>query len=58
MCEDFKLTVNRVSHLESYPLPRTDDLFSALPGGTSFTKLDLAQTFLQLPLNEESVPHY
>ena len=54
ICGDFKLTVNQVSHLESYPLPRADDLFSALSGGISFTKLDLTQAYLQLPLDEES----
>lgn len=48
---DYKLTVNQVSHLESYRLPRAEDLFSSLSGGT---KLDLTQAYLQLPLHTES----
>ena len=40
VCRDYKLTANNVSHFESYPLPRVEDLFSALSGGKAFSKLD------------------
>ena len=39
---------------ESYPLPKIEDLFAALEGGTRFTKLDLSQAYLQLPLEDAS----
>ena len=39
---DFKLTVNQVFHLESYPLPHVEDLFFCLIWGTVFTKLNLS----------------
>ena len=54
VCGDYKLTANKVSRLESYPLPRIDDLFSALSGGQAFSKLDLSQVYLQLELDNES----
>ena len=41
ICGDYKLTVNRVADLESYPLPRIDDLLASLGKGQLFSKLDL-----------------
>ena len=54
ICGDYKLTANRASHLEHYPLPKVDDLFTALTGGTMFTKLDMNQAYLQLTLDDQS----
>ena len=54
ICGDFKLTVNKVAKLDTYPLPKIDDLFSQLASGKSFTKLDLAHAYLQIALDEES----
>ena len=48
------LPANKVSRLKSYPLPRVEDLFSALSGGKAFPKLDLCQAYLQLQLDNES----
>ena len=42
ICGDFKLTVNQVSKLDHYPIPKIKDLFAQLAGGKSFTKLDLS----------------
>ena len=42
ICGDYKLSVNQASKVDSYPLSRIDDLFASLPGGKTFTKLDLA----------------
>ncbi|KAL5500663.1 hypothetical protein EMCRGX_G012257 [Ephydatia muelleri] len=53
ICGDYKLTVNSASDIESYPLPRIDDLLSSLAGARVFTKLDLAHAYLQLALDEE-----
>ena len=42
ICGDYKLTVNRAAKVDTYPLPRIDDLFATLAGGKAFSKLDLA----------------
>ena len=54
ICGDFKQTINKVSKLERYPIPRINDLFATLSGGTSFSKLDLSQAYQQLVLDDES----
>ncbi|XP_042372461.1 uncharacterized protein K02A2.6-like [Plectropomus leopardus] len=54
ICGDYKLTVNQVSKLEEYPLPRIEDLFATLAGGKLFTKLDMSQAYQQLLLDEDS----
>ena len=41
--------------MDKYPIPRVSDLLTKLGGGsTIFTKLDLAQAYQQVELNEES----
>ena len=54
ICGDYKLTVNQVSKLIEYPLPRVDDLFATLAGGKLFTKLDMSHAYQQLLLDEDS----
>ena len=54
VCGDYKLTVNRVSHLEQYPIPTLDDLCEKLTGGKQFSKLDLSHAYSQLPLDNKS----
>ena len=39
---------------DTYPLPRSEDLFAALAGGKIFSKLDLKNAYLQIPLDEAS----
>ena len=46
--------MNKYAKTEEYPLPRIEDLFAALSGGQEFTKLDLANAYLQLPLEDKS----
>ena len=48
------MTVNAVSKLEEYPLPRVEDLFAALSGGKVFSKLDLSHAYQQIVLEEDS----
>ena len=54
VCGDFKLTVNQATQTEVYPLPRIDELFSSLSGGTVFSTLDLSHAYNQLQLDEEA----
>ena len=49
---DYKLTVNRVSHLEQHPFPTLGDLCEKLAGGKQFTKLDLSHAYSQHPLDK------
>ena len=51
---DYKITLNRVLKSEVYPLPRIEELFTALAGGVHFTKVDLSHAYQQLVLEEES----
>ena len=54
ICGDFKVTVNPVSKLYRYPIPKIEDLFAILDGGKVFTKLDLSQAYQQLNLDANS----
>ena len=54
ICGDYKCTVNQVSKLDNYPIPKTEDLLATLGGGGKFTKLDMSQAYQQLLLDEES----
>ena len=54
ICGDFKVTINQVSKLDRYPIPKVEDLFTALSGGKLFTKLDLSQAYQQVSLDEDS----
>ncbi len=54
ICGDYKLTINQAAKLETYPIPRVEDLFSMLAGGKTFTKLDMSHAYQQLLLDEMS----
>lgn len=54
ICGDYKVTINQASQVDSYPLPRIDDLFASLSGGKKFSKLDLAHAYQQIPLDDAS----
>ena len=54
ICGDYKLTVNQASKVDSYPLPKIDDLFASLAGGKTFSKLNLANAYQQIPSDDQS----
>lgn len=54
ICGDYKVTINPVLKVDIYPIPKPEELFHQLQGGCSFTKLDLADAYLQIPLDEQS----
>ena len=53
ICGDFSVTINPVSKLDHYPIPRVEDLFAGLSGGKYFSILDLSHAYQQLPLDED-----
>lgn len=54
ICGDFKVTLNSEMHADQYPLPRIDDIFASLSHGERFSKIDLAQAYLQMEMEEPS----
>ena len=40
--------------MDQYPLPKPEDIFATLAGGTAFSKIDLSQAYQQLLLDKES----
>ena len=57
ICGDYKVTINQATNVDSYPLPKIDDLLASLGLGKIFSKLDLAHAYQQVLLDEES-RHY
>ena len=53
LCGDFKTTLNPALCAEQYPLPKIEDIFASLAGGQKFSKIDLRQAFLSMPVAEE-----
>ena len=49
-----EVKVNQACLIDSYPLPQVEELLASLCGGNLFSKLDMSQAYLQLPLDEES----
>ena len=54
ICADYRLTVNKVSKLDAYPIPKLDDLYTKLSGGETFTELDLSHAYEQMLVDEDS----
>lgn len=53
MCTDFR-KVNNVTHADSYPLPRINDLIDSVGNAKFVTKLDLLKGYYQIKLAEDS----
>ena len=54
ICGDYKITLNKISKLDKYQIPKIEDLYSNLAGGIQFTTLVLANAYLQMPLVQKS----
>ena len=48
------MTVNLASNTDGYPPPKIEDLFASLAGGKLFSKLDMANAYQRIPLEEAS----
>ena len=54
ICGDFRTTVNPVSKLHRYPVPRVENLFAGLVKGKTFSTIDLKQAYQQMKLDPAS----
>ncbi|XP_055918925.1 uncharacterized protein K02A2.6-like [Eupeodes corollae] len=54
LCGDYKSTINKYLEVDTYPLPRIQDLLHKLSGGEKYSKIDLKEAYLQIELDEES----
>ena len=54
ICGDFSLTVNRYNKNVIYPMPTLDEVLSQIGDAKIFSRIDLQNAYLQLPLDDES----
>ena len=54
VCVEYKVTTNLVAKPDSYPISKLEDLFTPLSNEKSFSNVDLASSFQQIVLDEES----
>ena len=54
ICGDYKLTANKASQMNQYPIPKIDDLLVTLGRGVTFSHLDMSQAYQQLELDDPS----
>ena len=54
ICGDYKMTINKYSKHDQYPLPKADDLFAAIYGGQKFSRIDLESAYTQMLLDDDS----
>lgn len=54
LCIDYKVTVNEFCKVDSFPLPRIEDIYAGLAGGQFFSKIDLQHAYTQIPVHEDS----
>ena len=52
ICGDYKITVNPQIVCDGHPIPKIKDLFAKLGGGLLYTKLDMAEAYLQYQADE------
>ena len=55
ICGDFKVTLNPVLKSDIHPFPLPEELFHKLNQGYKFSKIDLANAYLQIELEDKSV---
>lgn len=54
LCADYSTGLNAVIEDDHYPLPTAEDIFSTLNGGKLFSKIDLSEAYLQIPVDAET----
>lgn len=54
VCADFSTGLNDAIEEYHYPLPSPEEVFAKLNGGKIFSKIDLSEEYLQVPMDKES----
>ena len=54
VCTDFSTGLNAVLRDYHYPLPSPEEVFTELNGGKIFSKVDLNDAYLQIPVEENN----
>uniref|UniRef100_A0A5S6R0S0 Reverse transcriptase domain-containing protein n=1 Tax=Trichuris muris TaxID=70415 RepID=A0A5S6R0S0_TRIMR len=54
ICADFSTGLNDALELHRYPLPSPEDIFTVLNGGALFSRIDFADAYLQVEVDEQS----
>ena len=54
VCADFSTGLNAALKDYHYPLPSPEEIFNKLNGGKIFSKIDLSEAYMQIPLSENS----
>lgn len=53
VCADFSTGLNNALKDHHYPLPSPEEIFAKLSGGKYFSKIDLSDAYLQIPVDQE-----
>ena len=54
ICGHYKMTINKYSKQDKYPLPEADDLFASISGGQKFSRIDLESAYTQMLLDDDT----
>lgn len=54
LCADYSTGLNDALHLHQFPLPSAEEIFAKLNNGKIYSKIDLAEAYLQIEVSEES----
>ena len=54
VCADFSMGLNAALKDYHYPLPSPEEVFDKLNRGKVFSKIDLSEAYLQIPVEENS----
>lgn len=51
ICSDFRVTINPYVQVDDYSLPRFEEIIAKLAAGTHFTRIDLKNVYLRMPVH-------
>lgn len=55
LCADYKITLNKLLFDDHYPIPNIEEILtSTMMGGKYFSKIDIRQAYMHMPVTDES----